>query len=229
MESSKFLLTIFIKIIYSLISVKIGNKRYIGNKAGEDNIQVYMDEINAMPGENFQEKTYNTLLSIGVPAQTIEKVKDILLTGVKPNNDKGQIVKSINDMEVTLAEVVHEPKTTHTERNNPEYYVNLDAESILEFDFEVKSPGIKEVYAYLGHENSTTAKTINQSVRLNLNGMSIQVPNTTFKDAGMGNCSGRVNYYFVKIGELEDLTEGSYTLKINGTTNSIKIGYVSIF
>ena len=208
---------------------KIGNKRYIGAQAGEDNIQKYMQEINALPGDSFQEKTYNALLAIGVPAETIEKVKEILLEGEIPTNDNGQIALSVDEMEVSGTDVLTESKANLTERTNPASYASLVGGATVTAEFETKAAGTKQVYAYLGHKENSSSKKINGSISVEVDGSEVTVPATTFADAGMGNCAGRVNYYFVKVAELSNLAAGPPSITITGLANSMNIGGIAIF
>ena len=185
---------------------KIGEKRYIGSQAGQDDISVYVSEIEAAPGKNFQEKVYNVLLSLGLTKETLNKVIDNLVEGDKPTNDNGQVSVSPKDMTLTGATVAHEDKSTLIARNAPEYSVTMKAGVTAEAKFNVTKAGEKALYAYLGHGDQSTSKTIGASISVTIDGTAVTIPTLTFSDAGFGQCNGnRTNYYFVKLGDVGHL------------------------
>ena len=205
---------------------KIGNKRKIG-AGDEDDITNYMNEILAMPGETFQEKVYNTLITIGVPATTIAKVQNILLDGAKPTNDNGQVVVDAKDMTlgggVTLQT---EAKSSLEARNNPANYFTLKAGGTATFTFD--GSGARSLYMYVGNKDQSSSKKFSTSMSVTVDGEPVTVNTQTFKDAGMGNCNNRVNYYFVKIGDTGALSAGTHTVVLTGVANDLIIGDVSV-
>ena len=50
----------------------------------------------------------------------------------------------------------------------------------------------------------------------------------TYATAGMGNCSNRMNYYPVVLGEM-DIAQGNHTITITGTSNTMNLGTLCIF
>ena len=64
---------------------KIDGQRYAHKSSDPngDDCAKYIDEILAMPGKNFQEQTIYYLLTIGVPAKTIQNVINIMTVGHK--------------------------------------------------------------------------------------------------------------------------------------------------
>lgn len=207
---------------------KIGKKRYIGSQAGEDDIQKYMQEINAMPGANFQEKTYNTLLTIGVPRATLDKVISILVEGNLPDNNKGQIVVEAKDMQLSGTTLVTEDKSSGVARSTPASCATLSANASMTATFTNEVAGNKEIYIYVGNSDSSTSKKLNASISATIDGNPITIPATTFKDAGMGNCSNRVNYYYVKIGDVSNLSAGEHSIKVTGIANNMSLGNIAV-
>ena len=204
---------------------KIGEKRKIGDGAADDIIN-YMNEINALPGSNFQEKVYNALITIGVPAETIEKVKNILLDGAKPNNNNGQIVVGAEKMTLSSdLSLQTEDKSSLVARNNPANCFTLKANGTA--TFTAQTTGSRTLYMYVGNKEQSTSKKFSTSMKVTVDGTEIPVNTATFKDAGMGNCNNRVNYYFVKVSDTA-IDAGSHTIVLTGVANDLILGGVSL-
>ena len=208
---------------------KIGEKRYIGSQAGQDDISVYISEIEAATRKNFQEKVYNVLLSIGLTKETLAAVIDNLVEGDKPVNDNGQVAVSPSKMTVTGATVEHEDKSSLIARNAPEYSVKMGNGVTAEAKFNVTKAGEKALYAYLGNSEQTTSKKIGTSISATIDGNNVTIPDLTFEAAGFGSCgSNRVNYYFVKLGDLGELSVGEHTVVITGVANNLILGNLAL-
>ena len=207
----------------------IEGKRYIGSAAGEDDISKYMNEISNMPGNTFQEKVYNTLLSIGIPSTTLNAVIDLMTVGNKPDNAQGQMAVNAANMTVTGGSITTVARSSITDRNEPESYISLGSNTSASFSFTTTKTGTAKIYGYLGHNDYTTSKTLNNSVSVFVDDVEISVPSRNFKEIGMGNCSNRTNYYFVNLGEKTNLTTGTHTVKIVGKANNMKLGTLSVF
>ncbi|MCR5309189.1 MAG: tyrosine-protein phosphatase [Bacilli bacterium] len=207
----------------------IGSQRIVGN-GDIDDIANYMSEIDAMPGNNWQEKTYNTLLAIGVPRSTLDTVINLLTDGPKPNNEQGQIGLNVNQMVVTGNEVTYTPRSSITDRKEPEYYLKLSSNTSASFTFNTSESGTAKIYGYLGHNERTTSKYVNTSVSVSIDNVNVTIPTLNFETANMGYCDGnRTNYYFVPLGEVNNLSAGEHTIKISGVANDMKLGRLSIF
>ena len=208
---------------------QIGEKRYIGSQAGQDDISIYMQEILAMPGDNFQQKTYNTLLAIGVPASTLDTVINLLTEGSKPNNAYGQIGLNPNQMVISGTSVTYTQRSSIVDRQEPEYYAQLSQNASASYVFTTSESGTAKIYGYLGHNSYSTSLNISTSVKVSIDNVDVSIPSKTFAEAGMGNISNRTNYYFVPLGEVSNLSAGEHTIKITGLANNMKLGRLSIF
>ncbi|MCQ2086763.1 MAG: tyrosine-protein phosphatase [Bacilli bacterium] len=206
---------------------KIGSKRKIG-AGDDDDITRYMNEIQAMPGETFQEKVYNTLITIGVSREIIANMMNILVEGAAPENDNGQIVISAKDMTLSGTTLQTEDKTSLVARSGPASYAALKANATATAMFTTTA-GTKSIYAYLGNNDSNTSKKVETSISVTLDGEAVTIPSISFKDAGMGKCNNRVNYYFVKLGEVTVNGAGQHTLVVKGLQNDMNIGNIAIF
>lgn len=207
---------------------QIGEKRYIGSQAGQDDISIYMQEINAMPGANFQEKTYNTLLSIGVPRETLDTVIDLLTVGNKPNNEQGQLVANANELDLSGTSATYTARSNITDRKEPLYYAKMSNGATASYTFTTTSSGTAKIYGYLGHNDYSSSKNVSSSLGLSVDGANVSIPSTSFQTAGMGNISNRTNYYFVYLGE-KTLSAGNHTVTLSGKANDMKLGALSVF
>eukprot|EP00833_Pecoramyces_ruminatium_P012274 jgi/Orpsp1_1/1186306/evm.model.d7180000049592.1 len=204
----------------------IQDKRYIGIRAGEDDIQGYMYEMSNLAGKTFKNKVYNFLLTIGVPSSTLDTIISNLTEGqVATGNDAGQIVATADKL---TGHGVTVTKDT-SERDHPDYYFQLNSTShSVSYSFTSSKDYKGQVVAYLGNEDHTFNKMISDAISCKLDSTSITIKNQTYADAGLGNCNDRMNYYFVILGEI-DISAGNHTITITGSDNVMNIGTLCIF
>ena len=204
----------------------IGEQRVIGAAAGQDNIENYMNEIDAMPGATFANKCYNTLLAIGVERSTLDSVISILTDGNQvPGNNNGQLVGKGSDLTATGVSM-----STSTTNANPEkYYALTSSSQVVTYNFTTTETMNAAVTAYLGN-SSGGSTTLSSAIDVKLDGTSLNVPSTSFKDAGFGTLKGRTCYYFNKMGEVSNLAAGSHTLTIQTKgSNKMNVGALAVF
>ena len=206
---------------------KIGEKRYIGAKAGADNIQNYMNQIDAMCGQSFKNRTYNMLLAIGVSKTTLDTVISNLTEGtVAQNNNSGQVVATADKFTASGTTL---QTTQATDRSHPDaYYVLNSTSQSVSYTFTASKAYTGQVVAYLGNTDSSTSKKIGDAISCQLDSTNVSIQDITYSAAGMGKCSSRMNYYPVVLGNV-DISSGSHTIKINGTSNTMNIGTICIF
>lgn len=205
---------------------KIGGKRYIGPKAGVDNIQNYISDIQNMSGKTFKNKVYNMLLAIGVSKATLDTVIANLTEGpTAKDNDAGQIIAPAKSLTASGTSL----KTDTSDRDNPDNYYTLNSSSqSVSYSFNASKAYKGQVVAYLGNGDSSTSKKIADAIGCSLDNTSISMKDQTYSDARMGKCSTRLNYYPVIFGEV-GIPAGNHTIKITGTSNSMNIGGLYIF
>lgn len=205
---------------------KIGGKRYIGPKAGVDNIQNYISDIQNMSGKTFKNKVYNMLLAIGVSKATLDTVIANLTEGqTAKDNDAGQIIAPAKSLTASGTSL----KTDTSDRDNPDNYYTLNSSSqSVSYSFNASKAYKGQVVAYLGNGDSSTSKKIADAIGCSLDNTSISMKDQTYSDARMGKCSTRLNYYPVILGEV-GIPAGNHTIKITGTSNSMNIGGLYIF
>ena len=204
----------------------IQEKRYIGDKAGRDNIMNYINDLKAFPGEKFQNKVYNYLLSIGVPASELNSVIDILVEGDKPTgNDNCQELILANDMEGVDCEKKNTPATSNA---HPDYYYTLGADQSVEMEFNAQYSDEAYLVAYLGSTDTSASKKIADSIYVEFDGEPLDVDEElTFASVGFGQGDGRT-YYSASVLGVVDVTKGSNYVSITGVANNLNIGAVSI-
>ena len=204
----------------------IQEKRYIGAKAGADNIQNYISDIQNMSGKTFKNKVYNMLLSIGVSRTTLNTIISNLTEGqTAKDNDAGQIIAPANVLNGSGTSV----KTDTSDRNNPNSYFTLNSSSqSVSYSFTTTEAYRGQVVAYLGNGDSSTSKKIADAIGCSLDNVAITMKDQTYSAARMGKCGSRTNYYPVILGEV-DIPAGSHSIKLTGTSNSMNVGGVYIF
>ena len=204
----------------------IQEKRYIGEKAGRDNILNYINDLKAFPGEQFHNKVYNYLLSIGVPASELNSVIDILVEGNKPTGNN-------NYQELILADEMEgidcEKKTTPSTSNaHPSSYFTLGEDQSVYMEFDAKYTDEAYLVAYLGSTDSSADKKIVESIEAQFDGNYVDIDeDLTFASAGFGQGDNRTYYSAVVLGKV-DVGEGSSYIQITGVANNLNIGAVSV-
>ena len=185
-----------------------------------------MNEIDAMPGATFANKCYNTLLAIGVERSTLDSVISILTDGNQvPGNNNGQLVGKGSDLTATGVSM-----STSTTNANPEkYYALTSSSQVVTYNFTTTETMNAAVTAYLGN-SSGGSTTLSSAIDVRLDGTSLNVPSTSFKDAGFGTLKGRTCYYFNKMGEVSNLSAGAHTLTIQTKgSNKMNVGALAVF
>ncbi|MCQ2776429.1 MAG: tyrosine-protein phosphatase [Bacilli bacterium] len=208
----------------------ITQKRYIGEKGGEDNILNYIEQIEAMPGETFKNKVYNTLLSIGLSKETLAKVIENLLDVTEPlaRNDANQ--SQVNADEFTGVTVIDDD----SERNNPDHYCVLSNGTTATAVLTAPSDHVA-LYAYIGSDKTSNSVYLDEAFSVTANWNELPVTHIGYIDACLGNNkNNRASYYFFKLGELTGLTEGEdIEVSLTGITgtkaNEIRLATLTAF
>ena len=208
---------------------KIGEKRGIGTGDSHDMLK-YVNDILEMSGESFKNKVYNILLAIGLSRQTLDTVISNLTEGPAPKgNDANQVIASA---EALTAEITTLQRDS-SERSHPDaYYVLNDSSQYVAYTFDAAKAFTGQVVVYLGNSDASTSKKIGDAISCKLDDTSVGIRDLTYKDARMGKCtvsgSSRMNYFPVILGTV-DISQGSHTIKIIGSNNTMNIGGIYIF
>ena len=201
----------------------IQEKRYIGDKAGRDNIMNYINDLKTFPGEKFQNKVYNYLLSIGVPASELNSVIDILTEGNKAEgNDNHQEVILAEGFEAEGAEM-----QTVTTQAHPKKYYTLAADASVSAQFDPHYTAEAKLVAYLGSTTNSSSLKIADSISVTLDGNDVEIDDISFADCGFGQGDGRTYYSAVMLATV-DIIAGATDVVITGKANNLNIGAIGI-
>ena len=206
----------------------IDNQRYPGKTpdSNGDDICKYIDELLALPGSNFQEKTYLALRMIGVPAAKLDNIINIMTEGKKatiPNSAK------IGEGDGLTTDGT---KKTSTNYKEPASYCALANGKKASFQTTTEA-GKKNVILYLGYTGtiSTSTKTkLADSLTLKIDGEEKAIQNTkNLWEAGFGSTQqdGRIGYMFNNLGEY-DFTAGQHTVEIVSKDSTFNVASINI-
>ena len=206
----------------------IQEKRYIGEKAGRDNILNYINDLLAFPGDKFQNKVYNYLLSIGVPASELDNIIDILVEGDKPaGNDNLQETILADEFDADGTELKTNAND-NPKHKNPSTYFTLGAGQSVTASFNPTYNGTAKLVAYLGNTDSSASKTIKDSIETTLDGNEVEIDEElTFSSVGFGQGDNRTYYSAVVLGEV-DIVAGPTEVVVTGITNNLNIGALTL-
>ena len=202
----------------------IQEKRYIGDKAGRDNILNYINDLKAFPGEKFQNKVYNYLLSIGIPASELDSVIDILTEGNKAQgNDNYQEMILAKDFQSDDLQA-----KTSTSAAHPSTYYTLEADKSVSATVNSKYNGEAKLVAYLGNTNSSASKKINEAIKVECDGEEVEIDDElNFSNCGFGSGDGRTYYAAIVLGDIY-LSKGDNEITITGIADNLNIGAISV-
>ena len=214
----------------------IQEKRYIGEKAGRDNILKYMDDLKTYPGEELHQKAYNFLISIGIPASELDSIIDILVEDDKPKgyyNHQEVITAEEFEGDGTEMKEIPASATGNASRAHPKKYFTLGEEQSVSMEFDPDYSGEAKLLAYLGapDSNSTTSnpdgRLIADSIALEFDGSETEIDEVTFADAGFGQAEGRTFYAPVTLATVQ-VIKGATEVIITGIANNLNIGAVAL-
>ena len=182
----------------------------------------YIDEILAMPGRNYQEQTYNALLSIGVPAKTLDKIIDIMTEGNKATLPGGQIGRG-TDLETNGT------RKSASDYTAPEAYIELSSGKAVSYKATVTA-GEKDVVIYLGSTDSSDSTKLASALTLTIDGQTQTIVDKTFFKAGFGTTqqNRRTGYMFNLLGKY-NLTAGEHTFQISCKNSTFNFAGLSVF
>jgi len=208
----------------------IQEKRYIGDKAGRDNILNYINDLKTYPGEKFQNKVYNFLLSIGVPADELDSIIDILTEGPQAsgNHNKQEVITADGFEPIgTEMQTIADTATGKAAYAHPKNYFTLGADQAITATFNPNYEGEAKLIAYLGNRNSNNNK-IADSIKVEVDSNEIEVDQElTFANVGFGNGDSRVYYSPVMLATV-DIVKGETAVTITGIANDLNIGALAL-
>ena len=184
----------------------------------------YIDEILAMPGNNYQEQTYNALLSIGCKPETLNTIIDIMTEGNKANIEIKGVVGEGNAISSTGN------KKTSSDYKNPATYYELGNGKEANIVANVTA-GEKDIVVYMGGSDASTSTKLANCLTLKIDGVEQTITNTkTLHTAGFGNTQqdSRIGYMFNILGKY-NLKEGNHSISITIKSGSFNLGTICVF
>ncbi len=204
----------------------IDNQRYPGKTPDNngDDIKKYIDEILAMPGNNFQEQTYNALLSIGCKVETLNTIINIMTEGTKANLSVKGAVGEGNSLSSTGT------KKTSSDYKNPATYYECSSGKEVSVTATL-SAGEKDVVIYLGGSDASTSTLLSNCLTLKIDGVTQTITNTkNLHTAGFGNTQqdSRIGYMFNILGKY-NLAAGQHTVTVSVKSGSFNIATLAVY
>ena len=204
----------------------IDNQRYPGKTPDNngDDIKKYIDEILAMPGSNFQEQTYNALLSIGCKVETLNTIINIMTEGTKANLSVKGVVGEGNSLSSTGT------KKTSSDYKNPATYYECSSGKEVSVTATL-SAGEKDVVIYLGGSDASTSTLLSNCLTLKIDGVTQTITNTkNLHTAGFGNTQqdSRIGYMFNILGKYS-LSAGQHTVTVSVKSGSFNIATLAVY
>ena len=184
----------------------------------------YIDEILAMPGSNYQEQTYNALLSIGCKPETLNTIIDLNTEGAKADLTTKGVVGEGNALSSTGT------KNTSTDYKNPATYYVCSSGKEVSLTAELTA-GEKDIVIYLGGSDASTSTLLANCLTLKIDGVTQTITNTkNLHTAGFGNTQqdSRIGYMFNILGKY-NLSAGQHTITVSVKSGTFNIGTLSAF
>ena len=206
----------------------IDNQRYPGKTPDNngDDIKKYIDELLALPGETFQEKTYLALRMLGVPAAKLDKIIDIMTVGTKATIPATAKIGEGDDLTSSVA------KKTTTDFKAPSSYYPVAANGTISYK-PTLTAGKKDIIVYLGYTGNVTTSTstkLSASLTLKIDGVEQTITNTkSLWQAGFGSTQqdSRIGYMFNVLGNY-DFTAGEHTVEITVKSGTFNIATITV-
>ena len=191
----------------------IDNQRYPHKTpdSNGDDIAKYIDEIIAMPGATFQEKTYHALRSIGIPASQLNKIIDIMTEGNKANLSDGGKIGS-------RSWLVSDGETDATGNNSfdaPEVYFPITTDESVSYEANFTS-GEKDIVVYLGSTEASDNIKLADCLELRIDDEEMELASKkSMHEAGFGKTqqNSRTGYMFNLLGKYE-LDAGLHKIQV---------------
>ena len=184
----------------------------------------YIDEILAMPGKNYQEQTYNALLSIGCKAEKLNTIINIMTEGAKANLSIKGVVGEGSSLSSTGN------KKTSTDYKNPATYYECSSGKEVSLTADLTA-GEKDVVIYLGGSDASTSTLLANCLTLKIDGVAQTITNSkNLHTAGFGNTQqdSRIGYMFNILGKYS-LTAGQHTVTVSVKSGTFNIATLSVF
>ena len=186
----------------------------------------YIAEILAMPGKNFQEQTYYSLLSLGIPASTLDNVINIMTEGNKATITPYNLATA-NALTLDGGATITNGGSDY---KHPERYVELTKDKSASYTLTTEA-GNADIVAFLGCTDKSSTTKLASGIDLKIDGVSQTIIDRNHWRCGFGttsrtSCTG---YMFIKLGNYA-LSAGQHTITIAGKSSTkYNLGSIGVF
>lgn len=184
----------------------------------------YIDEILAMPGKNFQEQTYNALLSIGIPEATLTSIIDILTVGNKATLPNTQKIGKGTGLTSSAS------RKTASDYKNPDVYYPISSNGTVSYS-TTTTAGEKNIVVYIGSTTVSNNTKLASVLSLKIDGNEQTIVDKTLYKAGFGTTAqtSRTAYMFQILGKY-NLSAGSHTFVLTAkSSTTINVATICVF
>ena len=205
----------------------IDGQRY-ANKPSDpngDDAAKYIEEIKKMPGATYQEQTYNALLSIGIPAASLDKIIDIMTEGPKATFTTNPRIGLVKDMTLNGTS-----KQTKSDFSQPDEIAPISSGKSVSYKVNTGA-GESSIVLYAGC--TSKSGNLGDHITLSIDGTEQTVVSKSMTNAGFGTSGTRTGnrtaYMFNVLGKY-NLTEGEHTITVAGkSSTTLNVGTIGVF
>ena len=205
----------------------IDGQRY-ANKPSDpngDDAAKYIEEIKKMPGATYQEQTYNALLSIGIPAASLDKIIDIMTEGPKATFTTNPRIGFVKDMTLNGTS-----KQTKSDFSQPDEIAPISSGKSVSYKVNTGA-GESSIVLYAGC--TSKSGNLGDHITLSIDGTEQTVVSKSMTNAGFGTSGTRTGnrtaYMFNVLGKY-NLTEGEHTITVAGkSSTTLNVGTIGVF
>ena len=199
----------------------IGDTRIVGQE-NSDSIKGYVGQIKAYPGASFAEKCYNFLLSIGVPAQKLDAIINLLTDGeAKTTSAATTIVKDAEGATLTGATL----QTSDAFRTAPKYASFAAAGDKATFEVTVAEAGTYDLYLQL--QSNDASASLQNALKVTIGENELNLPAASFASADPGLGLGGDFWIPVKVGAAVNLAAGANNIAVESLGTTFGVAFLA--
>lgn len=202
----------------------IGKTTYV-NQTNEDSTRAYVESLMSWPGENFHNKVYNFLSTIGVSTEKLDTIIDVLTDGdkVTGNEHPANVIDATKATAPTAA-------STQTAVRDPSAYVKLAKNQEATFTYDLED-GVKgKLFANVKLASGTHTAKLSTILKAKVDGgEQVLSHDVAIGWKNVSPCLGLVGDYWIPV-ELADveLSAGESTITIEALVDNLQISQVAV-
>ncbi|MCQ2798130.1 MAG: tyrosine-protein phosphatase [Bacilli bacterium] len=192
------------------------------DQVNDDSTAGYIAQINTYPGESFQQKCYNFLVTAGVPHEKLDTMINLLTEGTPAKTQLDQIgLLKGEDFTLSGTSMINANKTiSKSTIRNPGYnYFKLSSTSqTATYKFNVDKAFSGNLYSTFLAKN--TSLNINSAMSITLDGAALTLDTTSFATSSIGFDNNTEYWTTWKLGSINVGGAGEHTLVIKPKTST---------